>query len=414
LGAADRLSALTRAGLTGPALQRTLAELTELATEVIGVPVALVSIVEEDRQVFAGSHGLPEPWATRGTTGLSHSFCRLVVQDEAPLVVEDARRNERTADILAVRDLNVIAYAGTPLRDPDGYVLGSVCVIDDKPHAWTAEELALLERFNAVVAGLIADRAGMSSDTREQQNVSAQKSEMARRLQRGLLPVRVDGELAERAVSYYQPGSQRLLLGGDFADLFLHPDGDLGFVLGDTCGHGPEAAAMAISLRASWAALESRRPPPQELIGDMNRIALRQQRRDGGRFTSLVLGRISLQPGRSCALGAGHPWPIDLATGLQIALPRGPVLGVFERGSWNSAPLPDLPEGLLLYTDGLVEGRAEPGSGERWGTERMRETLAGERRQGHGRAELPLRLIRAATEAHGDELPDDVAILIVS
>lgn len=205
LASRDRLVlvALARAGLTGPALQRTLAELTKLATQVIGVPVALVSLVEEDRQVFVDSHGLPEPWATRGETGLSHSFCRLVVQDGAPLVVEDARRDARTADILAVRDLGVIAYAGTPLRDSDGHVLGSVCAIDTEPHAWTPEELLLLEGFNAVVAGLIEDRAGMSSETREQQSVHAQRDEMARRLQRDLL-LQVEGELAERVVSYYQ------------------------------------------------------------------------------------------------------------------------------------------------------------------------------------------------------------------
>jgi sigma-B regulation protein RsbU (phosphoserine phosphatase) len=414
LAVGERLSALARAGLTGPALQRTIAALTELASEVIGVPVALVSLVEEDRQVFVGSHGLPEPWASRGGTGLSHSFCRLVVQDDAPLVVEDARRSERTADILAVQDLGVIAYAGTPLRDPDGFVLGSVCAIDDKPHAWSATELSLLERFNAVISGLIADRAGMSSDTREQQTVNAQASELTRQLQRGLLPARVNGEPAGRAVSYYQPGSQRLLLGGDFADLFPHPDGELGFVLGDVCGHGPESAAMAIGIRASWAALESRRPPLEELISDMNRIAMREQRGPGGTFTSLVLGRISRRPGRSRALGAGHPWPIDVATGKEIALPPGPVLGVFDAASWTSAPLPGLRDGLLLYTDGLVEGRAAPGSRERWGTDRMRQTLARERQRDHPRAELPLRLIRAATEAHGDELPDDVAILIIS
>jgi GAF domain-containing protein len=101
---------------------------------VIGVPGALVSLVTDDRQVFVGAHGLPEPWASRRQTGLSHSFCRLVIEDNAPLVTDDARRNPRTAENLAIDDIGVIAYARTPLHDPEGQVLGSVCAIDDQPH----------------------------------------------------------------------------------------------------------------------------------------------------------------------------------------------------------------------------------------------------------------------------------------
>lgn len=90
------------------------------------------------------------------------------------------------------------------------------------------------------------------------------------------------------------------------------------------------------------------------------------------------------------------------------------MLGIFERGPWTSTSLPDLQDGLLLYTDGLIEGRAVAGSSERWGAGRLHAALGRERRLGRERGELPLRLIGAATEAHGDELPDDVAILIVS
>ena len=105
-------------GTARTALQRTLGELTRLASEVIGVPVALVSLVEDDRQVFVGAHCLPAPWNSRGQTGLSHSFCRLVVQDDQPLVIDDARLDPRVNDNLAVTDIGVVAYAGTPLRDP--------------------------------------------------------------------------------------------------------------------------------------------------------------------------------------------------------------------------------------------------------------------------------------------------------
>jgi serine phosphatase RsbU (regulator of sigma subunit) len=412
LGDAKRLAALERSGLLGLELEHTLAALTRLATEVIGVPVALVSLVTDDRQVFVGAHGLPEPWASRRQTGLSHSFCRLVIEDNAPLVIDDARRNPRTAENLAIDDIGVIAYAGTPLHDPEGQVLGSVCAIDDQPHRWSDRELDLLEQFNAVVAALITDRAGITSGAREQLIVATQTDQLARRLQRALLPVRRD-ELTDRGVTAYQPGSERLLLGGDFSDLHLHPNGDLGFVLGDICGHGPESAAMAIGIRGSWAALESQSPAVDDLAAQLNRIALREQRDEGGMFTSLILGRLCIDQASSHAVNAGHPSPINLDDVSPIELSPGPVIGLFPDAHWTSTPLPPLPAGMLLYTDGLTEGRAVPGSHERWGDQRLLATVAAELRARRPHAELPLSLIRAATAAHGDELPDDVAILIV-
>ena len=118
--------------------------LARIVREALNLPVALVSIVEPDRQVFPGAVGLPEPWQSRRQTPLSHSFCQYVVADQAPLVIEDARLDPRLHDNGAVSDLGVIAYAGFPLRDPAGVVIGSVCAIDNQPRRWQADELLLL------------------------------------------------------------------------------------------------------------------------------------------------------------------------------------------------------------------------------------------------------------------------------
>jgi hypothetical protein len=109
-------------------------------------------------------------------------------------------------------------------------------------------------------------------------------------------------------------------------------------------------------------------------------------------------------------VNAGHPSPINLDDVGPIELSPGPVIGLFPDAHWTSTPLPPLPAGMLLYTDGLTEGRAVPGSHERWGDQRLLATVAAELRARRPHAELPLSLIRAATAAQGDELPDDVAI----
>jgi GAF domain-containing protein len=110
----------------------------------LGVPVALVSLVSSEGQVFPGALGLPEPWQSHRGTPLSHSYCQHVVASDQPLVVSDARTADLLKDNLAIRDLDAIAYAGYPVREASGETVGSLCAIDNEPRTWTPAELAVL------------------------------------------------------------------------------------------------------------------------------------------------------------------------------------------------------------------------------------------------------------------------------
>jgi PAS domain S-box-containing protein len=123
-----------------PAFER----FARLVRRQLGVPVSLVTLVSADQQVFPGALGLPEPWQSNRCTPLSHSFCQHVVRSGEPLVISDARTDPLVADNLAIPDLHVIAYAGIPLTDADGVVVGSLCAIDSQPRTWTDEDLAVL------------------------------------------------------------------------------------------------------------------------------------------------------------------------------------------------------------------------------------------------------------------------------
>ncbi|MBB2941317.1 PAS domain S-box-containing protein [Actinoplanes lutulentus] len=147
----ERVAAVHATGVLDTAEPPGLGRLTRLATRLIGSPTALVSLVLDDRQVFASQVGLPQPWADLGQTPLSHSFCQHVVDDDAPLVVSDARLVDRLKDNLAIGDIGVIAYAGMPIR-VDGQTLGSFCAIDGQPRDWSDEDLAVLEDLAAAVA----------------------------------------------------------------------------------------------------------------------------------------------------------------------------------------------------------------------------------------------------------------------
>ncbi|MBE7189498.1 GAF domain-containing SpoIIE family protein phosphatase [Jatrophihabitans endophyticus] len=124
--------------------------ISQLVRSVIGVPVALVTLVDVAGQVFPGQAGLPSPWSEERRTPLSHSFCQHVVRSGEPLVVSDARADPRLADNLAIPDLGVVAYAGIPLTDLDGTVVGSLCAIDTEPRAWAPSEISLLTDLAAL------------------------------------------------------------------------------------------------------------------------------------------------------------------------------------------------------------------------------------------------------------------------
>jgi hypothetical protein len=146
-----RLEALHTTGLLDSDVSPSFDRLARLAAHVLHAPVALVSLVDADRQFFKSCLGLPEPWASRREAPLSHSFCQHAVASREPLLVSDAREHHVLRDNLAIRDMGVIAYAGIPLIDADGHALGTLCVIDSQPRHWTTHQIQLLSDIAASV-----------------------------------------------------------------------------------------------------------------------------------------------------------------------------------------------------------------------------------------------------------------------
>ena len=156
-------------GLADAALDR----LARLMGRVVGTPAALITLVGADRQVFPGLMGLPEPWTSTRRTPLSHSFCQYVVRAGAPLVVRDGRNHPWVRDNLAIAELRVVAYAGVPLRSPDGLLLGACCAIDHRPRRWTAAQLGLLNDLAAMATGAFALREAMAARGRQEDMLAA-------------------------------------------------------------------------------------------------------------------------------------------------------------------------------------------------------------------------------------------------
>jgi GAF domain-containing protein len=147
----ERVEAVRATGLLDSDVTPEFDRVARLAAHVLNAPVALVSLVDADRQFFKSCLGLPEPWSSERGSPLSHSFCQHPVASREPLLVDDAREHPVLRDNLAIRDMGVIAYAGVPLIDADGFALGTLCVIDSRPRHWTTHQLQLLRDLAASV-----------------------------------------------------------------------------------------------------------------------------------------------------------------------------------------------------------------------------------------------------------------------
>jgi PAS domain S-box-containing protein len=152
----ERLGAVRNSGLLEAPVQSEFQDIIEVVKAGLNCPVALVSILDEDRQVFIAHLGLPQKWAEAAETPLTHSFCQHVVRDKQPLIIGDATIHDLVRDNLAITDLGVISYMGVPVTMPDGMVVGALAAIDGEPRAWTESELELLSRIGKVASNQIA------------------------------------------------------------------------------------------------------------------------------------------------------------------------------------------------------------------------------------------------------------------
>jgi diguanylate cyclase (GGDEF)-like protein len=141
LGDPRRLAALAESGLVDSPPEQAFDRVTRLVAETLHVPVALFTLVTDERQVYKSSIGVGDVHETP----LSHSFCRHVVESGAPLEVVDARLHPKVRDNPAIGDYGIVAYLGMPLTTSDGVRLGALCAIDHEPRQWTGRDHGVLE-----------------------------------------------------------------------------------------------------------------------------------------------------------------------------------------------------------------------------------------------------------------------------
>ncbi|MFJ3877071.1 PP2C family protein-serine/threonine phosphatase [Streptomyces sp. NPDC090077] len=194
------------------------------------------------------------------------------------------------------------------------------------------------------------------------------RAEENARLERGLLPTPLLLDGVGDAVSVcarYHPGRAQTLLGGDFYDLVQTPDGATHAVVGDVSGHGPSEAALGVCLRVAWRSFVMAGARGAELLQLLERILL-AERSGPETFATLVSLTRPAGTGSVSVQRAGHPgFLVRSAAGVDLrTVPGGPALGILPNWGpgWPVAEVEVEPGGaVMLFTDGLIEGRIGPG-----------------------------------------------------
>jgi GAF domain-containing protein len=153
----NRLSALRRTGLLDAPAEEPFDRFTRLAARICRTPIALMTLVDHDRQFFMSAVGLGEPWQSLRETPLTLSFCKHAVARKAPLIIPDTTKDPVFKDSPASRELAVVAYAGMPLT-VFGETLGAFCVVDHEPRAWSEDDLRMLRDLTECVTHEIDQR----------------------------------------------------------------------------------------------------------------------------------------------------------------------------------------------------------------------------------------------------------------
>ncbi|MEA2149090.1 MAG: hypothetical protein QOD69_920 [Solirubrobacteraceae bacterium] len=377
----------------------------------------------------------------------------LVEDDDGDALLVEMLLDESTADVRLVRSRTLGSALGELGRDIDCVLLDlglpDVVGLESlaRVHAaapWLA--VIVLTGLDDEAAGVAAVSAGaqdylvkgqidggllarairyavgrrQAQDAQERLRIAEIQAHENARLERGLMARPIVADPSVWMASSYRPGRRRSLLGGDFFDVVQTDDGLLHALVGDVCGHGPDEAALGASLRIAWRALTLAAVDAGAVLGTLQRV-IEHERQIPGTFATLCTIEVDLLRGAMCIRRAGHPLPVLIdgtsVASLAPAERSGPPIGLTGSAAWAPSWV-SLPVGwsILLYTDGLVEGRVDDCS-DRLGEVGLLGLIAAYVTEHPGWRSDPGALLRAlissATELNGEELSDDVALLLV-
>jgi phosphoserine phosphatase RsbU/P len=409
------LAAASQAGPPG-ARAEPFEHAARLAALVLGAPSVRVTVVGTG---LSAGPGLPAgtslpagrfcgggPDIASQLTPAEQSWCQYVIGSGADLIVDDVRRDPRTLAGHAIGPAGVIAWAGFPVRGPDGLVAGVLCAADGMPRRWSSGDIELLETLSQVAASEIALQVALRD--------GAERAELARTLQESLLPPRLASIPGLQVAAWHVAGGTGAEVLGDFYDVFPSVLGNWGMVVGDVCGKGVPAAKSTALARYTVRAEAHRETRPGLILAALNQ-ALLDWLTDDPRFLTAIYATVRpTLAGASVQISvAGHPLAlVRRADGRVQAFGRpGTLLGIFpDPELHDSRKLLRAGDSLILFTDGVTEAR-RLGDRDLYADHRLRDLLAG--LPDMSAARMAAAIQQSVLAFSGADISDDAVALVL-
>ena len=176
---ADRLEALRQYKILDTAAEEDFDDLALLASYICDTPMAAISLIDSDRQWFKARVGLPAPETSRDL-----AFCAYTILQDDLLVIPDALADERFATHpRVISDPGIRFYAGAPLMTPEGFALGSLCVIDREPRELSSDQFEALRALSRQVLTQLELRRSVAAFARTTKQLQALTGAMTAFLQ---------------------------------------------------------------------------------------------------------------------------------------------------------------------------------------------------------------------------------------
>lgn len=187
----ERIKSLQSYHILDSATEQDFDELTELASVICGTPIALISLVDKDRQWFKSVKGLPVSQTDR-----AYSFCaHAIISSDEIFEVEDAQTDDRFKDNpLVTGDPNITFYAGVPLVNEDGFALGSLCVIDNEKKKLSQQQRSALK----TLAHQVINKLELRRKATEAQDANEQQQQLYEALSKSKQELRVERDRLNR------------------------------------------------------------------------------------------------------------------------------------------------------------------------------------------------------------------------
>ncbi|WP_028062784.1 PP2C family protein-serine/threonine phosphatase [Solirubrobacter soli] len=410
-----RLRAVRASGLLDTGPEEAFDRLAQLAATLLDAPHAFITLVDDRRSFWKSAIGVDASDPVERQNAVEESFCQYVIESERALLVGDTASDPLTRANPSIEKLGVVAWAGVPLRGPEGEVLGSFCVLDRTTRSWSARDHEVLETLSESATREIALRAALAAERetrREADLVAAGVEELARTLQESLLPPLLPDTPGLEIAARYHPAGAGVEVVGDFYDVFQSGREAWNIVIGDVTGKGVNAARMTALAHYTLRAAAMRTDRPSAVLETLNRAMLEQAPPEDPRFlTALYLSFTPTASSVSLTMcSAGHDPPLLKRAGggetTFIEL-RGTLLGAVPDPRLDDVEI-ELAAGdqLLLYTDGATDVRRRD---ERFGSARLHDVVAAS--AAATADDLADAVERAVLEFNEGALPDDTAIL---